>query len=566
MDNHGAAHVLEQIAAYLELKGESEFRVRAFRNAAHAIEDFSGDVAVAATTGELGELKGVGPATLEVVREWTTTGHSSALDSLKREVPPGLVELLRIPGLGVAKVRILHRQLAVTSIGDLEVAARDGRVAKLPRFGAKTAERILRGIDFLHRTGDLHLYHHARRRAEQLRTAIAALPGVTRVVIAGSLRRACEVIRDVDVAVAATLAPADLADLLGHVAGVRDVAVTGAGALSADLGDRLTADIYVAPPGRFGALLLRATGNTAHVEALAAAARARGLDWEHAPFAEEADLFAALGMAWVPPELREGQGELERAAAGTLPRLIERADLQGLIHCHTVDSDGTSTVSELAEACRAAGYRYVGITDHSVAAAFAGGLTAEVIARQHAAIDAFNRTSRDLRVLKGIEADILPDGTLDYTPEFLDRFDFVIGSIHARYDLDERAQTARMLKAMEDPRVAIIGHPTGRLLLEREPYRIDMAAVIRAAADRGVAIEINADPLRLDLDWRLCPAARDAGVPIPIGADAHSLAGLANVDVGVGIARKAGLTRGDVLNARDVEGFLEHVEHRKHAR
>ncbi len=572
MDKHGAAHVLEQIAAFLELKGENEFRVRAFRNAAHAVEDYGGDFAQALASGELGDIKGIGPATLDVLREWASTGKSSALESLKHDVPGGLVEMLRISGLGVTKVRALHQQLGITSITELETAAHDGRIAALPRFGEKTAERILRGIEFLRRTSDLHLFHHAQRQAEQLRRAILAMPGVIRSELAGSVRRRCELIRDIDLAVAATGAPGggggggELADKVGDLAGVRDVVGTGEAAFTVHLEDGQTCDVYVAPPARFGTVLCTATGSAAHLEQLGAIARERGVDLATTDFGDEWSLYEALGLAYVEPELREGRGEVQRAARGPLPRLVERADLAGFIHCHTVYSDGANSVAEVAEACRGEGYRYVGITDHSVAAAFAGGLTEEVIARQHAEIDAFNATSRDIRVLKGIEADILDSGALDYTPAFLDRFDFVIGSIHARYDMDEKTMTARVLRAMDDPHLAIVGHPTGRLLLEREPYAIDMHAVIRKAAERGVAIEINADPQRLDLDWRLCGEARAAGVPIPIGADAHSIAGLANADIGVGIARKAGLTRDDVLNARDLDGFLEHVARRKRRR
>jgi DNA polymerase (family 10) len=336
--------------------------------------------------------------------------------------------------------------------------------------------------------------------------------------------------------------------------------------------DGMAAKLYVGVPAQFGHLLVRTTGNRAHLEALVRVAAARGLalderglsrDGALLPCPDEAALYGALGLQLVPAEMREGLGEVDRAATGALPRLVERGDLQGFVHCHTVYSDGTNTVAELAEACRAAGYRYIGITDHSEAAAYAGGLTEEALLRQHAEIDAFNARSQDIRVLKGIEADILADGALDYTPAFLDRFDFVIASIHSRFDMDEKTMTARVLKALGDPHTAIVGHPTGRLLLQRDPYPLDMHAVIARAAERGVAIEINADPHRLDLDWRLCIEAQAKGVRVPIGADAHSIAGMANVDLGIGIARKAGLTKDDVLNARDLEGFLAHAHARR---
>lgn len=572
MDKHAAAHVLEQVAAFLELKGDNEFRARAFRNAAHAVEDFAGDFAQAVASGTLGDVKGIGPATLDVVREWAASGRTTLLEALKRDVPEGLVEMMRISGLGVAKIRTIHERLRITSLAELEAAARDGRVAGLPRFGTKTAERILRGIAYLRRTGEYHLLHHALRQGEHFRGAVAGLTGVAAAEITGSVRRRCELVRDVDLAVATTHGPRELSARLAAFSGVKDVVGAGDAVFTVHFDDAITTKVYVGPPAEFGHLLVRTTGGKTHLEALVQVAAQRGLALdanglfragERVPCPDEAAFYAALGLQFVPPELREGLGEVERAAAGVLPRLVERGDLQGFLHCHTVYSDGANTVAELAEACRVAGYGYVGITDHSVAAAFAGGLNEEVIARQHAEIDAYNRGQSDIRVLKGIEADILPDGTLDYGPAFLGRFDFVIGSIHARMDLPEAAMTARVLTAMDDPHMAIMGHPTGRLLLGREPYAIDMHAVIARAAVRGVAIEINADPQRLDLDWRLCRVAREAGVSIPIGADAHSIAGLANVDVGIGMARKAGLTKDDVLNTRDVEGFLGHAQKRR---
>ncbi|MBI1722807.1 MAG: DNA polymerase/3'-5' exonuclease PolX [Gemmatimonadetes bacterium] len=572
MDKHAAAHVLEQIAAILELKGDNEFKVRAFRNAARAVETYGGDFPRAVGSGELGDVKGIGPATLEVVREYAATGRSSALESLRLEVPDGLVEMLRITGLGVSKIRALHDQLAISTVAELEVAARDGRLAALPRFGAKTAEKILRGVEFLRRTGEFRLFHHAHRQAEQLRRGILALPGICAVEIAGSVRRRCEVVRDIDLALAGTAAPREISGRLAGFSAVRDVVGVGDAAFTVHFEDGTAADIYCCPPDRFGHLLVWTTGSATHLEQLVARARSRGFTLDAAGLGkegaavvcpDETTLYRALGLDFIPAELREGKDEIAHAAAGTLPALVDRADLLGFLHCHTVYSDGSNTVAELAEACRAEGYRYVGITDHSEHAAFAGGLREETIAQQHEEIDAYNRDARDIRVLKGVEADILADGSLDYGVDFLDRFDFVIASIHARLEMDERQMTARVLKAMDDPHMAIMGHPTGRLLLSRDPYPIDMHAVIRAAAERGVAIEINADPQRLDLDWRLCAEARDAGVTISIGADAHTIAGLANVDVGVGIARKAGLEARDILNTRDVEGFLKHVEARK---
>jgi DNA polymerase (family 10) len=494
------------------------------------------------------------------------------LERLRTEVPPGLVEMMRISGLGVAKVRAIHEQLGIATIAELEVAAKDGRLAGIPRFGGKTAAKILRGIEFLRRSGEFHLLHHALRQGEAFRRAVLGVPGVAAAEITGSVRRRCELVRDVDLAVTAAIAPGEVSARVAALAGVRDVVGEGDTTFAVHFEDGMAAKLYVGQASHFGHLLVRTTGNRVHLDSLVRIAAARGLalderglsrDGTLLPCPDEAALYGALGLPVVPPEMREGMGEVERAAAGALPRLVERDDLQGFVHCHTVYSDGANTVAELADACRAAGYRYVGITDHSEAAAFAGGLAEEAFLRQHAEIDAFNARSADVRVLKGIEADILADGSLDYSPAFLDRFDFVIASVHTRLDMDERTMTARVLKALDDPHTAIVGHPTGRLLLQRDPFPLDLGAVIAKAAARGIAVEINADPHRLDLDWRHCTAAKAAGVSIPIGADAHSVAGIANVDLGIGMARKAGLTKDDVLNTRDVEGFLAHARARR---
>jgi DNA polymerase (family 10) len=572
MDKHAAAHTLEQIASFLELKGDNEFRVRAFRNAAQAIASFAGDFDASVRSGALGDTKGIGPATLEVVRELAVSGHSTALEELKRDVPEGLVEMLRIAGLGVTRIRVLHEKLAITTVAELEVAALDGRLADLPRFGRKTAEKILRGISYLRRTGDFHLLHHALRQADPFLRAVRDLPGIAAAEITGSVRRRCELVRDVDIAVASDAGPRAVAEWLAAFRGVRDVVGAGDATFAVHFENGITTKVWVGAPANFGHLLVRTTGNRAHLNALLEVASGRdlvldahGLSWEGAPVpcADEGAFYNALGLAFVPPELREGTGEVALAAAGALPRLVERADLKGFVHCHTAYSDGANTVAEIAAACHAAGYQYVGISDHSEASAYAGGLSKDALGRQHEEIDTYNRASPGIRVLKGIEADILENGTLDYDGQFLDRFDFVIASIHTRFEMDEKAMTKRVLKAMDDPHMAVLGHPTGRLLLDRDPYPIDMAKVIARAAERGVAIEINADPQRLDMGWQLCREAKAAGVQIPISADAHNVAGLANVDLGIGVARKAGLTKDDVLNSLDAEGFVGHAAKRR---
>jgi len=427
-------------------------------------------------------------------------------------------------------------------------------------------------VAFLRRTGDFHLLHHAMRQAEPFLRAARGLPGVVAAEITGSVRRRAELVRDIDIAIATAEPPGALTDRLAGLSGVKNVVGAGDDTFAVHFDNGIVTRVWAGTPANFGHLLVRTTGNRAHLDALVAVAGQRGLSLDATGLAkdgraincpDEPAFYRTLGLDFIAPELREGRDEVARAASGTLPKLIEREDLKGFIHCHTVYSDGNNTVAEIADAARAAGYEYVGITDHSENSAYAGGLTQEALLRQHAEIEAYNRKTSGIRVLKGIEADILDTGALDYTPEFLNRFDFVIASIHTRFEMTEVQMTARVLQAMDDPRMAIMGRPTGRQLLGREPYPIDMGAVIARAAERGVALEINADPQRLDLSWERCVEAREAGVQIPISADAHNVAGFGNADIGIGQARKAGLTKSDVLNTRDVEGFLRHGQARR---
>lgn len=572
MNKRAVVSALEEIAACLELKGEDQFRVRAYQSAARAVGAHTGDVHAALQTGELAELKGVGSATLDVIVEVLETGTSRMLEDLRDQVPPGLVEMLQIAGLGVAKIRQIHDTLHVDTLEELESAARDGRLSRLPRFGPKTAEKVLKSIQYLRQAKEYRLLHHARQEAQALRDVLAALPGVRRADVAGSLRRAREAIRDLDFVLELEGSPDALVDRLGHTEGVREFVNRTDRTMTLRFASGTVADLYWADPGQFGFQLVHATGSDEHLARLGARARALGLEWRETglhrdgallPAETEAAVYAALAMQSVPPELREGRGEVEAAVAGTLPELITQADVRGFLHCHSEYSDGGSTIREWADACRVLGYSYLGITDHSEAMAYSGGLTADRVPAQHADIDRVNADYRDFRVLKGVEADILENGSLDYTPAVRDAFDFIIASVHTRHGMSAKVMTKRILRAMDDPTMTILGHPTGRLLLSREPFPVDLDAVFAKAADVGVAIEINADPQRMDLDWRFVRDATDAGVTISIGADAHSVAGVANLELGVAMARKGWLTKDDVLNARPLEGFLEHVEARK---
>lgn len=568
MDRTGVARALEQLAAYLELKGENPFRVRAFTTAARTVEGMPGDLETALADGSLAEAKGIGPAILQVIQELAATGRAEMLEQLREDVPPGLVEMLGISGLGVAKIRTIHETLGIETLGDLEVAARDGRLAALPRFGERTAQNILKGITFLRQASEWRLSHHAQAESRALADALARLPHVLAAHPAGEVRRRLEVVRDLTMVLVADLPPEEVFRQLAALPGASEIAGQDERRATLRLAGGTSVQVVVTPPQNLGAVLVQATGSDAHLAALATHAAARGYNlagaalWQGSRFVptptEEA-LYQALGLPWIPPELRESGDEVGRP----VPPLLDADDLVGFLHCHTTYSDGSNSVAEVADGCRAAGYRYVGITDHSKAAAYAGGMTPEAIRRQWDEIDAYNAAHGDIRVLKGIESDILADGALDYDDTILAGFDFIIGSIHSRFNLSEREMTDRVCRALESPYLTILGHPTGRLLLAREAYPIDLDRVFAVAAERGAAIEINADPHRLDLDWRVLARARAAGVTISIGADAHNLAGLENVPFGVGIARKGGLGPADVLNCRDADAFLAFARARR---
>jgi DNA polymerase (family 10) len=572
MDKADVARVLGQIAALLELKGENPFRVRAYEAAARTIASWPGDLKAARAAGALAVAKGIGPATLAIVDELLETGRSRVLDDLEDQVPPGLTDLLRISGLGIARVRQIHESLHVESLTELEEAARDGRLERLPRFGKKTAEKILKGIAFLRQAGGQRLAHHARLEANALARQLAGLDGVRRVAVAGSLRRCLELVSDLDFVVAVDGAVEMLPGRLRAMAGAIEVTADGDGVATLRLEGGTAAHVYPCPPDRLGWTLLRATGNAAHLAGLAERARAGGLAWEPRglargdallPAPDEEAVYQAIRLPWIPPELREGADEIAAAAAGRLPRLVERQDLLGFLHCHTGYSDGTNTVDEWSAAGLAQGYGYLGITDHSPATAFAESLKPEDVPRQHAEIDAVNHARPEIRILRGVEADILQDGSLDYTPALRRTFDFIIASVHTRQGMDADQMTARVLTAMDDPTMTVLGHPTGRLLLSRDPFPLDLDRVFARAVDRGVAIEINADPQRLDLDWRVLRRAAAAGVTISIGADAHGTAQMDHVDLGLGIARKGWLTADRILNCRPVEAFLSFAGRRR---
>ncbi len=577
MDSRAAAHVLTQIATLIELHGDSPFRVRAFQTAARGIASLgAGELTLDADALE-NALATLAPEAQDVVRELVESNGSLLLESLQEQTPEGLMEMLRVPGLGPARIRLIHDGLHIETLHELEQAAADGRLAALPRFGVKTAERIQLGIAALREAGAFVLYAHGLAEADVHRAHFAAHPDVLDVAIAGSVRRQCEVVRDVDLVAAVRGSPSVVAASLAHGDGVREVIGGGGRTVTLRYQNGTRVDLSCVRPEQFALALWRATGSEAHVRAVIEFAHARGYSIAGDELRDaqgvlcavrtEAELYAHLGLDFIAPELREGTDEIESASQHALPVLVEESMLAGALHCHSQYSDGGSTIAEMADAAIARGWGYLGVSDHSQSNTYAGGLSRDAIMRQHDEIDALNAEfqTRGLgfRVLKGIEADILPCGRVDYDAAVLDRFDFVIASVHTRYGMNERQMTDRVLKALDDPHLTVLGHPTGRLLLTREPYAIDMGEIIAKAGAVGVAVELNADPHRLDIDWKLCRVARHYGTLVSIGPDAHSPQGLDHITLGVGTARKGWLSARDVLNTRSAEAVLAFARARR---
>ncbi len=565
IDPRSAAHVLARIAAYLELHGENKFKARAYDTAAKALRGFpNDDLAGALESGELAAVRGLGPATLAVVRDLVEHGQSRYLEQLRQTTPEGLLELLDVPGLTPAKIHAIHEALGIETVEDLEAAARDGRLAKLPRYGQKTADRILAGIASMRARGNQRLYYQARYEGERMRAMIEAHPDVVRAVIAGPLRRHCETVGNLDVVAACRGAPAEVAASFTRIGGVQSVK-GGGSSVEILFVDGVTLRLHCALERDFGLALFAATGVTEHVGRVVARLMERGfalggagLEKGGTPIAtpDERAVYDMAGLQYVDPAMRENTGEIDLAARHALPNLVTDGDLQGVLHCHTMYSDGRQTVADMAAGAAARGWKYVGISDHSKAAFYAGGLTEQQLATQIEEIDEYNAGEPAVRVLKGIEADILADGRLDYSPELLGRLDFVIGSIHARFSMNGEAMTNRVLRALDEPHLTILAHPTGRLLLSRDPYALDVDAMLEKAAANQVAVEINADPHRMDLDWRYLHRARELGVTIAIGPDAHSVNQLDYVFGGVGMARKGWLEPKDILNTRGADAVI----------
>ena len=572
MTKNEIADVLAEIGTLLELKGENPFKVRAYQTGARALEAIEeAELARLIATEQLGTIKGFGDALVQKITELHATGRLEFFEKLKASIEPGLAEMLEIPGLGPKKISALHDKLGIASIAALTKACTDGSVAALDGFGEKTQEKILAGIKNREAYGRRHLWWDAWEVSEPIVAGLRALPQVKRAEAAGSLRRGMETVGDLDFLVAATeVAP--VVEWFVSRRGVKEITAKGDTKASVRFESGLQADLRIVPNEQFVFALHHFTGSKDHNVQMRQRALARGLsmsEWGLVPaegegtakekaekrksvkVKNEAELFAKLGLSFIPPELREGLGEIEAAEAGELPRLVEPADLRGAWHNHTTASDGRNTLAEMTAAAEALGWEYLGIADHSKSSFQANGLSEERLLKQVEEIRALNAAKKfKTHVFTGVECDILPDGRLDFDDTVLANLDYVVVSVHNVFTQDEAKMTARIIRALEHPRTTMLGHLTGGLLLRREGYRVDAAKVIDAAIANKVVIELNASPWRLDMDWRHWRKAAERGLVCAINPDAHETAGLAHVRTGVNAARKGWLTKEHVLNTR----------------
>jgi len=572
LGKNDVARVLDDISVMLEVTDENPFRVRAFYNAARALEEVTGDLREMVEDKSLLEVRGIGKSIFADIQSLLATGTSPLYEELRAKVPAGVLAMLRVSGVGPKKVKLIYDTLGVDSVEALEQAGRDGKLAVLPGFGEKTQLNILRAIARMRKYQDRFLYSKAFPIASEIYDAVRAVPGVRRHMLGGSLRRRRETIGDVDILV--TAAESDrVMETFTTLPRVATVVSKGTTRSSVILDAGIHVDLRVVKDNEFAFASHYFTGSKAHNTEVRARAKKLGYklneyglfdaDEKPTPCKDEAALFAVLGMDYIPPELRENTGEIDAAAAHALPKLLEARDVHGVFHCHTTYSDGHSTLREMAEAARALGHQYIGTGDHSRTAVYAGGLTIEDVERQREEIARLNEEIAPFVVFHGIESDILPDGSLDYPDEVLARFDYVVASIHGQFALTESKMTARIVRAIENPFTTMIGHPTGRVLLAREGYAVNVQALIDAAAANDVLLEINSYPNRLDLDWRYVKSAKEDGVMLAINPDAHHTDHIAYFTYGVGVARKGWLEKGDVLNSRTAGQVRKFFDARK---
>lgn len=567
MDKSRVAAILNEIGTLLELKGENPFRANAYHNAARAIEQLEGNLEQLVAEKRLAEIKGIGESMQEKITTLVTTGRLPYYEELRASLPHGLVEMLRIPGMGPKKVRAVYDELGIDSLPKLRQACESGQIAQLKGFGEKTQQKILEGLKFLDQAGKRFLLSEAQEIAHRVFERLRHLPGVVRGEVCGSLRRRKETIGDLDILLSSANA-VPVMDAFVKMPEVAEVIAHGTTKSSVVLENGINCDLRIVSDEQFPFALHYFTGSKEHNIAMRARAQSYGLKLNEYELSgpkrsirckDEADIFKALDLDYIPPELRENTGEIEAAAAHQLPDLIEVDDLRGTFHVHTDWSDGSASLEEMALAAKKLGLKYLGIADHSPSLTVANGLTPERVRKQHAEIDALNERLHGIRLLKGTECDILPDGQLDYDDKTLDTFDYVVASVHSHFNQSQEEMTRRIVRALSHPKVLMLGHATGRLLLRREGYKVDLDQVLRAAAEHGKIIEINANPYRLDLDWIHCKHAKSLGVMLVINPDAHAPSELKFLPFGIDVARRGWLTRKDVLNTLPLSQVLRRL-------
>ncbi len=555
MTTQDAAELLRHYALLLELLGEEAFRARTYENAARQLEAQGETLDVLIESGRLATVKGIGKSLNTAIRELAVTGTFAELEAAREQVPDGVLELLRVEGLGPKKARALWTQAGVNSLKALENALDSGQIEVLPGFGAKTAQKFRASLAFITQVSGRHWRHHALRAADSLRELLTPIAGIEEIFFGGSLRRNMETVGDLDVLL---VAPENQIDSIRRaVLALENIQWTETGeVMQGRTTTGFDVDLSVCPPRLAGVHKVLATGSKEHRQVLRALAAQKEIVLESLVTASEEDVYAALGLRFVPPPLREGTTALRPLGGDPYPEPVNASQLRGILHVHTTASDGNHTLRELASATIEHGYEYLGIADHSQTASYAGGLTPDRVRAQWKEIDALNAELAPFRILKGTEADILADGRPDFDDELLAGFDFVIASIHSAFNMTEAEATDRLCRALENPHVDILGHATGRLLLERAGYSVDHERLLQCAAANGKAIELNSNPHRLDLDWRWLARAQELGVPVPLSPDAHHIEGLWDIRFGLDVAAKGPLTAANCPSTWSAGEFL----------
>ncbi|MBI4412649.1 MAG: DNA polymerase/3'-5' exonuclease PolX [Deltaproteobacteria bacterium] len=570
MDKKDIISILNEIGTFLELKGENPFKCRAYHNAARVLDATPEDIDDLIKTKKLGKLQGIGEALQEKITELAEHGKLKYYDDLKKSIPSGLLEMIQLAGVGPKKAKHLYEELGIKSIGELEYACQENRLLKIGGFGEKSQNNILKAIRFFRKSENRFLFPDAHAEAIRILDILKKDKNVIEASIAGSLRRRKEIVRDIDFVVA-TKNPAGVMKKFVSLPNVDRIISHGETKASTFLKAGIQADIRCVTGKEYPFTLHHFTGSKEHNVALRSRAQTMGIKMNEyglfkgkklLPCKNEEEIFKRLGLDYIPPELRENQGEIEAASIHKLPHLIDWGDLCGTFHVHSLYSDGTATIEAMASAAKKAGLQYVGISDHSQSAFYAHGMKAADIKKQHREIDELNKGFKNFRIFKGVESDILADGSLDYDGKILDKFEFVIASVHSRFQMKEEEMTARIIKALKNPHTTILGHMTGRLLLSREPYAVNIRKIIDTAVEHNKIIELNCNPYRCDIDWRHLQYAKKQGLKICINPDAHRIEGITDLELGIGLARKGGMGKKDVINTmslKEMEKFLRFV-------